>query len=176
MGTSFGPKVPLPGNVSVTLRTEVEANNSTLHHGSVLLAVTEVVARSPSIALAIELAADCLSWWYMDVTFWFGRHIVDPSRPHTRTRFLGEPTVLQSVAESLPAGELVPAGQSLHAEAPAAAYVPAHVEPSQQRHGGKAEPEGQVRGSAKGRGQARALSSLVSGERLAGARRAVMQS
>jgi hypothetical protein len=38
----------------------------------------------------------------------------------------------QSAAESLPAGELDPEGQSLHAEAPAAANLPAQGRPSEQ--------------------------------------------
>ena len=62
----------------------------------------------------------------------------------------------------------MPAAQLMHDEAPAAEYVPAQGKPGQQRQGGKAEPERQARRSARGRGQARALSSLVSGERLAG--------
>ena len=38
----------------------------------------------------------------------------------------------------------MPAVQLLHAEAPAAAYVPAQGKPGQQRQGGKAEPERQA--------------------------------
>ena len=113
----LGPNVSLPGNVRLTLKTELEANSSMRHHGSVSprrgsqaapdWAATVRVEISPSTAV---LALCALLPLEPHVAFCLVLHIVDPSRPHPRARFRVLLTqmgiAVQAAKAELPAGEL----------------------------------------------------------------------